>query len=158
MAQDPLNVTMVMFDLLMDSRKPKEEWKFVLTATGPWLVIAAVTGTVLQLAKYASNWDFQWKVCIVHMHASFCILVVVSIIYYMPPPFYAVFEFLSGSPFGSNYQLPLVGVSCRSGASNISECRIYNQTSYCNHRRTVGVLCKGKSLQHDNLQSISNRI
>jgi hypothetical protein len=50
MALDPLNVTMVMFDLLKDSKKAKEEWKFVLTATGPWLVIVTVTGTVLQLA------------------------------------------------------------------------------------------------------------
>jgi hypothetical protein len=50
MAQDPLNAIVVMFDLLMDSKKQKEEWKFVLMATGPWRVIVTVTGTVLQLA------------------------------------------------------------------------------------------------------------
>ena len=48
MAQDPLNVIMVMLDLLMDSKKQKEEWKFVLMATGPRLV--TVIGTLLQLA------------------------------------------------------------------------------------------------------------
>ena len=49
MAQDPLDVIMVRLDLLMDSKKQKEEWKFVLMATGPWPVMVAVTGTVLQL-------------------------------------------------------------------------------------------------------------
>ena len=52
-------------------------------------------------------------------------------------------EYLSGSPFGSNYQLPLVGLSCSSGASNISECQVITQTTSCNHQRTIGVFCKG---------------
>lgn len=54
-----------------------------------------------------------------------------------------VSEYLSGSPFGTNYQLPLVGLSCSSRANNISQCQLYNQTRYCNHRRTIGIFCKG---------------
>ena len=67
---------------------------------------------------------------------------------------YAAFELLSGSPFESNYQLPLVGVSCNSGASNISECQLYNQTNNCNHQKTVGVLCKGKVLYNYKIRLI----
>ena len=48
MAQDPLNAIMVMSGSLMDTKKLKEEWKFVLMATGPWLVI--VIGTLVKLA------------------------------------------------------------------------------------------------------------
>ena len=54
-------------------------------------------------------------------------------------------EYLSDSPFGSNYQLPLVGLHCSSSASNISECQISTQKEYCNHRRTVGIFCKGST-------------
>ena len=54
----------------------------------------------------------------------------------------AASEYLPGSPFGSNYLLPLVGLYCSSGARNISQCQLYNRTS-CNHRRSIGVFCKG---------------
>ena len=49
--QHPLNVTMVMFDLLMDSNKPKEEWKFVLMATGLLFVMTTglIIGTLVKL-------------------------------------------------------------------------------------------------------------
>ena len=47
MAQDPLNAIMVMSGSLMDTKKLKEEWKFVLMATGPRLV--TVIGILLQL-------------------------------------------------------------------------------------------------------------
>ena len=51
-------------------------------------------------------------------------------------------DYISGSPFGSNYQLPIVGLSCGAGAANISECQTYTQTStYCNHRTNMGVIC-----------------
>ena len=58
-------------------------------------------------------------------------------------PHCAASEYVSGSVFGSNYQLPLVGLSCGNGASHIGECQFYNQTSNCNHKRTVGIVCKG---------------
>lgn len=58
--------------------------------------------------------------------------------------YFAAPEYLSGSPFGTNHQLPLVGLSCNSGATNIGECQFYNQTNTCNHERTVGVFCNGK--------------
>ena len=52
-------------------------------------------------------------------------------------------EYSSGSPFGSNYRLPIVGLNCGTGADNISECQIYNQTSFCNHKKSIGMICKG---------------
>ena len=55
----------------------------------------------------------------------------------------AASEYVLRSVFGSNYGLPLVGLSCESGASNISQCQFYNQTSNCNHKRTAGIICKG---------------
>ena len=55
----------------------------------------------------------------------------------------AASEYVSGSVFGTNYRFPLVGLSCGNGASHISECQFYNQTSNCNHKRTIGVICKG---------------
>ena len=82
--------------------------------------------------KYDIVYVFYYNAC---MH----VLMISMLLYYM----HAVLEYLSGSPFGSNYQLPLVGVYCNSGASNISECQLYNQTNPCNHQRTVGVFCKG---------------
>ena len=54
-------------------------------------------------------------------------------------------EYISGSPFGSNYQLAILSLSCGVGATNVSECRIRNQTSSCDHRATIGVVCKGMS-------------
>ena len=55
---------MEIFDLLMDSNKVKEEWKFVLMATGLLLVMMAglILGTLVKLCWYAR--DFQWNVSV----------------------------------------------------------------------------------------------
>lgn len=62
----------------------------------------------------------------------------------LPLSVFAASEYvLNSNVFGSNYQLPLIGLSCGSGASHISECQFHNQTSNCNHKRTAGIICKG---------------
>jgi hypothetical protein len=60
-------------------------------------------------------------------------------------------EYVLRSAFanGSNYRLPLIGLSCESGVSHISECQFYNQTSGCNHKRTTGIICKGNKIHSD---------
>ena len=52
----------------------------------------------------------------------------------------------SGSPFESNYQLPIVRISCGTGVTNISECQFTTRLHYysdCSHRNSIGIYCQG---------------
>ena len=52
-------------------------------------------------------------------------------------------EYVSGSPFGSNYQLPIISVSCSIRNSNLSQCSFFTQLSSCNRRNNIGIHCTG---------------
>ena len=55
-------------------------------------------------------------------------------------------EYRSDSPFGLNYYLPIVPVSCVMSDTNISQCNISTQLIGCNHRNGIGIFCQGKNI------------
>ena len=64
---------------------------------------------------------------------------------YRPHPIHSGTEYIPGSQFGSNYQLPIVELSCGTEVTNIGECQIHTQTgANCNHRTNMGVVCGGE--------------